>query len=59
MSVISRRGEDLQPVMEALLLDVGGDPVCLGVVGQELVLDGRHFDKPAGGGLQEMEGGHE
>ena len=45
--------------MEALLLDVGGDPVCLGVVGQELVLDGRHFDKPAGGGLQEMEGGHE
>ena len=41
-----------QPVVEALLLDIGGHPVGLGVVGHQLILDLGHLHKPAGNSLQ-------
>ena len=41
-----------QPVVEALLLDIAGHPVGLGVVGHQLLLDLGHLYKPAGNSLQ-------
>lgn len=40
-----------QPVVEALLLDIGGNPVGLSIVGQQLLLDFGHLYKPAGNSL--------
>jgi len=43
-----------QPVVEALLLDIGRDPVGLGIVGHQLILDLGHLHKPAGHCLQQQ-----
>ncbi len=41
-----------QPVVEALLFDIGGNPVGLGVVSHQLILDLGHLHKPTGHCLQ-------
>ncbi|KAA6429736.1 MAG: hypothetical protein FRX49_00169 [Trebouxia sp. A1-2] len=45
-----------QPVVEALLLDIGWNPVGLGIVGHQLILDLGHLHKPAGHSLQHSKG---
>ena len=43
-----------QPVVKALLLDIAGHPVGLGIVGHQLVLDLSHLHEPTGNSLQKQ-----